>query len=228
MIIKKSPKGDLESRRNMFLLIGLVMVLALVYVAFELFATQEKSQVMTVNEEEYVDVMDENVMATDQTPPPPAPAVQQQTEVVINIVDDNIKVTSDWNFSQDFDESAVVEEYEPIEIVQEVVDDTPPVRIAEEMPEFIGGEEALYKFLGNELKYPTLAKENLIQGTVLVEFVIERDGSASNVKVLVPLFPDCDQEAVRVIKSMPKWKPGKQMGKPVRCFYNIPIRFTLQ
>lgn len=228
MIIKKSPKGDLESRRNMFLLIGLVLVLALVYVAFELFATQEKSQVMTVEEEEYVDIMDENVLATDQTPPPPAPAVQQQTEVVINIVEDNIKVTTDWDFSQDFDESAVIEEYTPIDIVQEAVDDTPPVRFAEEMPEFIGGEEALYKFLSNELKYPNLAKENLIQGTVLVEFVIERDGSPSNVKVLVSLFPDCDQEAMRVIKSMPKWKPGKQMGRPVRCFYNIPIRFTLQ
>jgi len=172
--------------------------------------------------------MDENVLATDQTPPPPAPAVQQQAEVVINIVEDNIKVSTDWDFSQDFDESAVVEDYEPIDIVQEAVDDTPPVRFAEEMPEFIGGDEALYKFLGNELKYPNLAKENLIQGTVLVEFVIERDGSPSNVKVLVSLFPDCDQEAVRVIKSMPKWKPGKQMGRPVRCFYNIPIRFTLQ
>jgi len=227
MIIKKSPKGDLESRKSMFLLIGFVMVLALVYVAFELFATQEKGQVMTVKEEEYVDMI-ENVLATDQTPPPPAPVVQQQTEVVINIVDDKIKVTTDWDFSQDFDETATVEDYEPIEIVQEAVDDTPPVRVAEEMPEFIGGEEALYKFLGNELKYPPLAKENLIQGTVLVEFVIERDGSPSNVKVLVSLFPDCDQEAVRVIKSMPKWKPGKQMGKPVRCFYNIPIRFTLQ
>ena len=110
MIIKKSPKGDLDSRRNMFLLIGLVLVLALVYVAFELFATQEKSQVMTVEEEEYVDIMDENVLATDQTPPPPAPAVQQQTEVVINIVEDNIKVTTDWDFSQDFDESAAIEE----------------------------------------------------------------------------------------------------------------------
>ena len=144
----------------MFLLIGLVLVLALVYVAFELFATQEKSQVMTVEEEEYVDIMDENVLATDQTPPPPAPAVQQQTEVVINIVEDNIKVTTDWDFSQDFDESAVIEEYTPIDIVEGAVDDTPPVRFAEEMPEFIGGEEALYKFLSNELKYPNLAKEN--------------------------------------------------------------------
>ena len=228
MIIKKSPKGDLESRKGMFLLIGFVIVLALVYVAFELFATQEKSQIMTVQEEEYINVMDDNVIATDQTPPPPAPPVQQQAEVVINIVDDNIRVNSDWDFSQDFDESAAIEEYKPIEIVQDEVEDTPPVRIAEEMPEFIGGEEALYKFLENELKYPPVAKDNSIQGTVLVEFVIERDGSPSNVKILVSLFPDCDQEAIRVIKSMPKWKPGKQMGRPVRCFYNIPIRFTLQ
>lgn len=228
MLQKKSTKGDIESRKKTFFTLGLVLVLGLVYVCFELFATSEKDEVMTIVEDEFVEVMDEDVIATDQTPPPPPPPVQQQQEVVLNIVEDNITVNNDWDFSSEFDENLEVEEYVPIELVQEEVDDTPPVRYAEEMPEFIGGMESLYAFLEKELTYPEIARTNGIQGVVLVEFVVERDGSVSNVKVLVSLYPDCDQEAVRVVKKLPKWKPGKSMGKPVRCFYNIPIRFSLQ
>jgi protein TonB len=85
----------------------------------------------------------------------------------------------------------------------------------------------MYAFLQNTLKYPEVARNNNISGQVFLEFVVERDGSISGVKVLVGVYPDLDQEAIRVVKMMPKWKPGKQMGKPVRCFYQIPIRFTI-
>lgn len=228
MLQKKSVKGDLEKSKNTFFILGLVMVLALVYIGFELFATQDKEPAMVIMEEEYINIMDEDVIATDQTPPPPPPPVQQQQEVVLNIVEDNITVNTDWDFSQDFDINESIQEYEPIEIVQEVVEETPPVRYAEEMPEYVGGQEAMYAFLQSELQYPEIARSNSIQGVVLIEFVVERDGSVSNVKPLVSLYPDCDQEAVRVIRKMPKWKPGKSMGKPVRCFFQIPVRFTLQ
>ncbi len=227
MIQKKSTKGDLEKSKNTFFTIGIVLVLGLVYVSFELFATQDSAPVMTLVEEEYIEVLDEDVIATDQTPPPPPPPVQQQQEVVLNIVEDNIQVTTDWDFSQDFDENFEVAEYTPIEIVQEVVEETPPVRFAEEMPEFVGGMEAMYAFLTSELIYPEVARTNGIQGVSVIEFVVERDGSVSNVTTKVPLYPDCDQEAIRVIKKMPKWKPGKSMGKPVRCFFQIPVRFSL-
>jgi protein TonB len=70
-----------------------------------------------------------------------------------------------------------------------------------------------------------VAKNNGITGTVLVEFVVEKDGQVTNAKVKVPLFPECDKEAVLVVMSMPKWKPGKNMGKPVRCFYQVPVTF---
>ena len=147
----------------------------------------------------------------------------------MNIVDDNIKVNTDFDlFNTEFDENDEIEEYVPIETVQEEVEDAPPVRFAEKMPEYVGGMEAMYSFLKNELQYPEVARNNNIQGTVLLEFVIERDGSVSNVKPLVSLYPECDAEAIRVVKKMPKWKPGEQMGKPVRCYFNLPIRFTLQ
>lgn len=100
-------------------------------------------------------------------------------------------------------------------------------QIAEEMPEFPGGVEALMDFVGKNVKYPEEAKEKEISGRVFMSFVIEKDGSVSNVKVLRGIGGGCDEEAVRVIKGMPKWKPGIQKGKPVRVSYMMPINFKL-
>ena len=100
-----------------------------------------------------------------------------------------------------------------------------PFKFVEEMPEFPGGPDSLKAFLAREIQYPPIAKKNGITGTVLVEFVVEKDGRVTNAKVKVPLFPECDKEAVRGVMSMPKWKPGKNMGKPVRCYYQVPITF---
>jgi TonB family protein len=102
-----------------------------------------------------------------------------------------------------------------------------PLRFVEEMPEPVGGMDAFYKFLQENLKYPADLKEKGISGQVYIEFVIEKDGSIDHVKVVKGAHPDLDAEAMRVVKMLPKWKPGKQNGKPVRCFYNIPIRFTI-
>jgi protein TonB len=227
MIEKKSQKGDLDKRRGTFLLIGVVVILSLVYAGFELFATNDLSKDLNIPDEELILVMDEDVIATDPPPPPPPP-VTQQTEVMLEIVKDNIKVNTDFDFSQDFDLDMAIEEYTPVDIVEDEVDNAPPMRFVEEMPEPTGGFEAMYLFLGQNLKYPEVARNNGISGRVLVGFVVERDGSISNVKVEVGVYPELDQEAVRIVKIMPKWKPGKQMGKAVRCLYQIPILFTLQ
>ena len=114
--------------------------------------------------------------------------------------------------------------------VGEVEDDEPPIMglaFTEEMPEFPGGPDSLNAFLSKEIQYPLVAKDNGITGTVLVEFVVEEDGQVTNAKVKVPLSPECDKEAVRGVMSMPKWKPGKNMGKPVRCYYQVPVTFRL-
>ena len=98
----------------------------------------------------------------------------------------------------------------------------------EEYPEFPNGEENLYKYLGSNIKYPHDALENGIQGTVVVKFVVEKDGSISNVKAVRKIGGGCDEEAVRVVKRMPRWKPGKQSGKPVRTEFTLPIQFKLK
>lgn len=104
-------------------------------------------------------------------------------------------------------------------------ENTPPLLFTEEMPEFPGGQDSLTAYLQREIVYPPIAKKHGIHGTVLIEFVVEKDGRVSHGKVKVPLFPDCNVEALRVVMSMPRWKPGKNMGRPVRCFYTVPIKF---
>lgn len=100
--------------------------------------------------------------------------------------------------------------------------------VVEQMPDFPGGEEALYKFLAGNITYPQSAKESGIQGRVYVTFVVERDGSINDVRVLRGIGGGCDEEAIRVIKAMPKWIPGKQRAKPVRVQYNLPVKFSLE
>ena len=228
MIEKKTDKGNLENKRTLFLLLGFVVVLGLVYAGFELFASEDKAPGFTISDDDFIEVKDEDVIATDQTPPPPPEPQQQQQAVVLNIVEDNIKVSTDFDFGQDVFEDDVVEEIDDeVTVVEDEAETAPPVYFTEEMPEYPGGMEALNSFLSKEIQYPEVARNNGITGTVLVEFVVERDGRVSNAKVKVPLYPDCDKEAVRGIMAMPRWKPGKNMGKPVRCFYQVPVTFRM-
>lgn len=229
MIQKKTTKGDLEKRRNTYFSLGLVLVLALIYVCFELLATQDPAPVFVLPDDGFVEIIDDQVAATDQTPPQETQQQQQQQqEAILNVVDDHIAVSANFNFDIESTEDLVITDYVPIDIVQEKIEDLPPpVRFAEEMPDFPGGMEEFYKYLQSNLVYPELARINNISGVVLVEFVVERDGSVSNVKVISSLYVECDKAAVTVIQKSPKWKPGKSMGQPVRCFYNIPVQFTL-
>lgn len=100
--------------------------------------------------------------------------------------------------------------------------------VVEEMPEYPGGRKAMYSYLGENIKYPAKAKENKVEGTVYVSFVVLEDGSVSNVSILRGVGSGCDEEAIRVVKAMPNWKPGKQKGKPVNVQYNLPIKFSLE
>ncbi len=114
---------------------------------------------------------------------------------------------------------------------KEVVEELPPqiFTYVEQMPEFQGGLEELYKYLGNKIKYPAMEKDNNISGKVFLTFVVEPDGNITDVKVQrgVKGGPGLEQEAIRVVKAMPNWKPGKQNGKPVRVQFNLPIQFSL-
>ena len=100
--------------------------------------------------------------------------------------------------------------------------------VVEQMPQFPGGDAALFEYLSTHIKYPAIAEENGVQGRVIVTFVVERDGSITDVKVVKSVDPSLDKEAARVVQGMPKWIPGKQNGAAVRVKYTVPVTFRLQ
>lgn len=227
MVTKKTDKGNLENKRGLFVLVGFMVVLGLVYAGFELFASEDRAPAFELTDDDFITVVDDNVIATDQTPPPPQPQQQPQQEVILRLVDDNVHVDMTISFDVDIlPDDVIPDVVEPdIELVPEETGEEPPEAYTEEMPEFPGGAEALNAFLTREIQYPEVARNTGITGTVLIEFVVEKDGRVSNAKVKVPLFPECDKEAVRGVMAMPKWKPGKNNGKPVRCYYQVPVTF---
>lgn len=103
-----------------------------------------------------------------------------------------------------------------------------PFDVVEDMPAFPGGMEAMIQFISNNIQYPADAQKQKVDGRVLVNFVVEKDGSITEVKVIKPAFPSLDAEAVRVVKAMPKWKPGYQKGQAVRVQFTMPINFSLK
>ena len=145
----------------------------------------------------------------------------------LEIVEDDVE-TEDLNINAEVEQNEVIEEYVAPEVVEEEVVEQEIFQIVEEMPAFPGGEAKLMEYVGKNIKYPQIARETGIQGRVFIGFVVEPDGSVSNVKLLRGIGGGCDEEAMRVVKSMPKWKPGKQRGKAVRVSYQIPVFFKLQ
>lgn len=222
---KKKSKGDLERRRNSFLLIGLVIILSLVYAGFELFATENNSNKTVMSDDEDLFIVDDKVLNTDQQPPKPIAPEINKTQV-LQIVKDNIKLEIPFVFEQvGFDDP--IYDYKPVDIIEVEPSEQPPEKFVDEMPEFPGGMDALQPYLKKVVRYPETARQLGMQGVVFVQFVVEKDGSITNVVVLASVYPDLDAEAVRVINEFPKWKPGKLRGKTVRVLYQIPIRFTI-
>lgn len=225
MVDKKSPKADLENKKIFFVQIGLVLALGLVFLGFE-WKTYEKKTVDTF-ERQVVDVPEEIVQITQQkieiaaTPPPP-------TTTIINIVEDDVEIEDEITIDAEANAQTEVQEYVPVKHEEEEVVEAEIFQIVESMPDFPGGDAARMTFLRDNIKYPQIARESGIQGTVYVTFVVERDGRVTDIRILRGIGGGCDEEAVRVIKAMPKWQPGKQRGKPVRVQFNMPIKFTLQ
>ena len=228
MEIKKSPKADLESKKLTFTLIGLVVTLFVVWRVFEYKSYDKQSidnlqKTVEVIEEEMVEITKQEQPKVQ--PPQPKPQVTQ-----IQVVEDDVEVEDEIDINAEVDQDEVIEEYEftPPEIEEEEIVEAEIFKVVEEMPEFPGGSAKLMEFIQKNIKYPMMARESDIQGRVFVNFVVEPDGSISNVAVLRGIGGGCDEEAVRVVNSMPKWKPGKQRGSAVRCAYTVPIIFKLQ
>ncbi len=231
MEIKKSPKADLERGKGLSLLLGFVVGLSVLFVGFE-WSTRD---VMVVTESDQVaDVIaEEEVEITRQenTPPPPPPPAAPVVTEVLNVVEDDVELEQqDILTSEDSQMDAQTVTYTPPPAVEEEEEEAAQqiFTVVEEMPEFPGGAGELMKYLAKSIKYPVIAQENGIQGRVICTFVVNRDGSIVDAEVVRGVDPSLDKEALRVIQSMPKWKPGKQRGKPVRVKYTVPVTFRLQ
>ena len=228
MEIKKSPKADLESKKLTFALIGLVVTLFIVWRVFE-YKSYDKQIVDDL--QKTVEVIEEEMVEiTKQEQPKPQPPAPKPQVTQIEIVDNEEEIEEEIEINAEVSQDEVLEEYDftPPEIEEEEIVEAEIFKVVEEMPEFPGGAAKMMEFIQKNIKYPMMARESDIQGRVFVNFVVEPDGTITNVTVMRGIGGGCDEEALRVVQSMPNWKPGKQRGSAVRCSFTVPIIFKLQ
>ena len=233
MEVKKSSKANLENLKGIFFEIGLIIALAFLFLAFEWKVNMKDKEdfIVTVPEE----LVEEEIIPITQQmlkPPPPPPPAPRLTDL-IEIVDEEINLDdvleiedaeADVANRRVYDFSGQGNGYGD-EYGDEYSDEAEVFAVVEDMPKFPGNVQ---QWISKNIRYPMIAQENNIQGRVFVQFVIERDGSVTDVKVARSVDPSLDKEAIRVVKAMPKWTPGKQRNKPVRVSYTVPINFQLQ
>lgn len=227
MEIKKSEKADIERGKSTSLLIGFVMALSVMFVALEWTQREVEDTSEVINAGELVfdnDIVPITLPEKKTVPPPPAAVTQAE---IIKIVEDDAEIEDDIMISsEDQVEWFDLEEIDYIEVEQEPEEDD-VFMVVEDAPEFPGGIDALLKYLKDNIKYPSICRENNIQGRVIVQFVVNKDGRIVEPEVVKGVNPMLDKEALRVISGMPNWKPGKQRGKEVRVKYSVPVNFRL-
>lgn len=220
---KKNPKADLNKKWWLFYFIGLTVTLALVLTAFE-WKSYDDSGLMELGQvdDDFEDIMD--IPPTEQPPPPP-PVVQLPEIIEVpdeEEIEEEIEVDLDVEITEETVIEDIVFEEAPAE---EEVDEI--FTIVEDKPTFPGGDGAMYKYLGKSIDYPSQARRMGIEGRVFVQFIVGKDGQIREVQAIKGIGAGCDEEAVRVIKAMPKWKPGKQRGRPVQVRMVLPVFFKL-
>lgn len=219
MEVKKTAKADVHNKSLLFFSIGLTISLSMVLAAFEY---ADKVDPTTISLEKVEDNIEEilDVPSTNHPPPPP----KIQLPKIVEIPNDkNIESEIEINF----DIETVVETVVEIQIKEEEEVSDEIFNIVEESAEPIGGTAAFYKYLSENIEYPALAKKMSITGRVFCEFVVNRDGTIQDVKVARGIGAGCDEEAIRVLRSAPAWKPAKQRGKAVRSRVFLPIVFKV-
>ena len=231
MEVKKSPKASLENKRFLFTEIGFVIALLAVLFAFD-YSSKEK-KVATLETETAAVEVEDMIPITQETPPPPeaAPKIPVLSDQ-IDVVDDNIKIDDNMFQNLEDDANSGVEIMDYIESAPEeetIEEEAIPFQLVEEKPSFNGGDANEFsKWVNSRLVYPEIAKENGVQGRVTLQFTVNADGSVSNVKVLRGVDSSLDKEAVRVVSSSLKWKPGKQRDRAVKVTYTFPVIFQLR
>ncbi len=230
MELKKTDKANLENKKALFIQLGLIIALSVVIFAFE-YKTYDSSE-STMVQREAIQEVEEVVMATqEEAPPPPPEDVPQAETTEFEIVDDNKTIEREFNissFQQTSNVSASVSKVEIKVEEEEVQEEKTIFTVVEQEATFPGGNEKLGEYLAKSIKYPQQAKETGTRGKVMLTFVVERDGSITDIKVLRDIGSGCGEEAKRVVKEMPKWQPAKQRGKAVRQQFVLPVSFNLQ
>ena len=230
MEIKKTERASMDNKRFLFTEIGMIIALLIVWGAFSY--TSREKKVATLEADQTVVEVEDMVPITEETPPPPeaAPKIPILSDQ-IDIVDDNIKV-DDSMFQNIEDSNEGFEIMDYIESAPEedtIEEEAIPFQLVEEKPSFNGGDANEFsKWVNSRLVYPEIAKENGVQGRVTLQFTVNADGTVSNVKVLRGVDSSLDKEAVRVVSSSPKWKPGKQRDRAVKVTYTFPVIFQLR
>lgn len=228
METKKTPKANLENKRPTWLLVGYVTVLAFMFVAFEWTRDVRVDTSGRITENVFEQDMEIPLTRQPEVTPPPPPQVTPINDVLTIIDDDDTAEETNFASSEETGEDVVIKHI-PVTVDEEVVVEDDIFVIVEENPQFPdGGTAGLLQYLGKNIKYPTIPQEKGTQGRVTVQFVVNKDGSIVDVKVIRGVDPYLDKEAVRVISTMPKWIPGKQRGVPVRCKFTVPVTFKLQ
>ena len=224
MEAKKTKKADLEKKRVLFLEIGLVVVLGLVLAAFEWSTKPKNNDIISMVSEDVGEEEQIPITRPQDQPPPPPPAPPQVFE--LNIVEDDVEIDNQLEL-EDMEADANAE-MQFVEFNEEAEEEVPFI-IVEDMPKFQGGDQNTFRvWIQQNLKYPEIAAENGISGKVYVNFVVNKSGEVVDAKVVRGVDPSLDQEALRVVRSSPKWTPGKQRGKAVKVQFTFPIVFVLQ
>ena len=223
--LKKTEKADLENKRGLFLKIGYIIALLFVIFAFEWESTIDHSTILQHLTKYEVDI-DEVAIPIPEPPKPEKIEIVKTTIIEIVDNDKEIDVDPDIFITEDNQENKA-KEYIPIAVEEDDPPETLPYVRVEEKPEFPGGEAGFFKYLAKQIKYPRVAVETGIQGTVYVSFTVMEDGSITNVNLVHSIGGGCDEEALRVIQNMPRWKPGMQQGHKVRVDYRLPVKYLL-
>ena len=230
MEIKKTERASMDNKRFLFTEIGMIIALLIIWGAFSY--TSREKKVATLEADQTVVEVEDMVPITEETPPPPeaAPKIPILSDQ-IDIVDDNIKVDdSMFQNIEDSNEGFEIMDYIESAPEEETIEEEAiPFQLVEEKPSFNGGDANEFsKWVNSRLVYPEIAKENGVQGRVTLQFTVNADGTVSNVKVLRGVDSSLDKEAVRVVSSSPKWKPGKQRDRAVKVTYTFPVIFQLR
>ena len=226
MEIKKNPEVDVQGKRILLIEIGFALALLVVIGAF-LYTPKEYRIEKVALIEEVVEEEITEITRQDQKPPE-APRRTEITVItdVLSIVTNDEKISTNVDFAEFAEDVEIVQQ---VAVKEEVIEDDQPFVKVEQMPSFQGGDLMTFRnWVMQQIRYPQIAIENNIIGRVLVSFVIEKDGSLTNIQVLQTPDSSLSDETIRVLKTSPKWTPGKQRNQSVRVKYTLPVQYNLQ